>query len=371
MEPIVQLIHVSDLHVTRSPVPPNCQKILGLTRWMPLLGPMFRKGMAGHDPRAPRAFRTLLKRIRNGGPDGFAGPTCIVDTGDLTTFGDDKSLADGQKMLHEFASLVEGLVSIHGNHDAWPTDFPGYATAQEVAQHRQNLRDAHFTDVHPSAPKTWPAPSGPEVHLYCCNSILHNRAKNSLALGEIHEDQYWRSGRKKPLPLKQLEQLDALVAKHTSNKPTLRILLTHHPLHFPSVKPWDSLSNGPAVAAYTVQNRLLAHLILSGHTHELFPALGGLHANPSLCVHPPLGKEQAQFVIGALMQDRPKRDKGDFKPGDVPPHQAQVLRIHWSVMDRCFVVERIVFAKYPHETGYEPRAKSPGLPATETLRIVP
>jgi hypothetical protein len=84
----------------------------------------------------------------------------------------------------------------------------------------------------------------------------------------------------------------------------------------------------------------LAHLVLSGHTHALFPEHGKLPVQPSLCVHPDLGPDQCQLVAGTLMQlDRYQKRSGW-------PHQCELLRLYYSPGDdSVLLVERFLVAR--------------------------
>ena len=88
----------------------------------------------------------------------------------------------------------------------------------------------------------------------------------------------------------------------------------------------------------------LAHLVLSGHTHFLFPSHGALAPQPSLCVHPELGNDQCQFVVGTLMQ----LDKYEKRSGW--PHQCEVLRLYYSASNHSvLLLERLLGARQTGE----------------------
>lgn len=104
-----------------------------------------------------------------------------------------------------------------------------------------------------------------EVQLYFVDSIRPGRLVNSLALGKVRK--------------LQLSAFKTLVDRnYQPNRHDLRILVVHHPVHYPPPRPrvQMSMTNDRTVAkeldipsaagAYP-----LAHLVLSGHTHFLFP----------------------------------------------------------------------------------------------------
>jgi hypothetical protein len=84
----------------------------------------------------------------------------------------------------------------------------------------------------------------------------------------------------------------------------------------------------------------LAHLVISGHTHFLYPQHGALPSQPSLAVHPHLGTDQCQFVVGTLMQ----LDKYNKREGW--PHQCEILRLYYSPSNSSvLLLERLLVAR--------------------------
>jgi hypothetical protein len=70
------------------------------------------------------------------------------------------------------------------------------------------------------------------------------------------------------------------------------------------------------------RKRPLVHLVLSGHTHALFPGLQALPSSARECEHPDLGDDQCQLIVGSLMQLDKFQKRGDW------PHQCEILRIY-------------------------------------------
>ena len=337
--PFLQIIHISDLHITepRSPLPVmirNCSR--KLRRVLPPLADAIDDGTSPHDPRAADLFSEFLGDLMN--DREWAGcKTWLVDTGDLTSLGDSKSLNLGLSHLKHYIRVCPDFASTYGNHDAWPGTLPMLADKKTIGQRSQILSSAGYTVASPQRPLTTAIPhEAGSVHLFVVDSVIHDRWRNTRAVGE--------------LPDTQLTALTALVdqtfdpAKHD-----FRILAVHHPVHYPPPRPTflmvmrnDArvgmvLDTPTAGTAYPV-----AHLVLSGHTHALYPVHGQLPAQPSSCVHPHLGLYQCQFVVGSLTQlDRYQR-RGPWA------HQCEVLRFYYSRSNpTVLVVERLLAARQP------------------------
>lgn len=351
-EPVLQIIHVSDLHVAVGPNPPRVEWMLRKTARLPLLRSIVREGVAPYDTKAPRYFTATVDRFTIG-QYRWSGPTWLVDTGDLTTFGDDASLSAGRGYLDGFAARTTRRLSLHGNHDAWPRDFPLGASDAEIQAHRGALRGVWFPNTWPESPCEVRGPV--TVQLYGLNSVLHTQWRNAFAFGMIDHDRYWDDGLPSPSPEQDLDRLEALVGRHDPDRTAFRILATHHPLCCAGGAPWDHVSNRRAVVdrlAPAREEPPLIHLVLSGHTHELFPPHGELPRDVTGCAHDPLVENQAQLVVGALMQDSPRAIAAPPKPPDPPRHQAEVLRIYWHASDRIVELRRCLLARNSGEPGY-------------------
>lgn len=303
-------------------------------------------GVAPHDSLALRLFTVFLNEISLKDPIWSKCKTWLVDTGDLTSLGDHASLELGRKYLGELTGVCPESASIYGNHDAWPGTFPLLGSRSAFADQVRAL-NAQFTVAAPGLTLRAHIPHADgEVHLYSVDSIRHGRVVNSLALGKVRK--------------LQLDSFKTLVDQnYQPNRHDLRILAVHHPVHYPPPRPRGqmSMTNDSAVAqqldipsasgAYP-----LAHLVLSGHTHFLFPKHGQLPPQPALCLHPELGNDQCQFVVGTLMQ----LDKYNKRSGW--PHQCEVLRLYSSVSNHSvLLVERLLAAR---QTGVNYRGTGIG-----------
>lgn len=343
--PFLQIVHISDLHV----INPKTSNAVAVRRWirnfrryLPAVAEYIEDGVAPHDPLAISLFREFLEQITVQDPNWSKCNTWLVDTGDLTSLGDGGSLDLGSDYLNSLAQVCPDVARVYGNHDAWPGTLPLIAAISEFAKQIQSLISRKFSVACPQLALRVPIPhGGGEVQLYLVDSVRHERLVNTLALGEVGKS--------------QLDAFKDLVNKNYSlSRRDFRILAVHHPVHYPPPRPSLSMSmkNDRDVAkaldtptsggAYP-----LAHLIISGHTHFFYPQHGALPPQPSLCLHPELGDEQCQFVVGTLMQLDKYNKRAQW------PHQGEVLRLYYSPSNHSvLLLERYLVArgagrKYP------------------------
>lgn len=360
--PFLQIVHISDLHFLDAHTFPIAKHLaLQLTRRVsPSLHRMIVEGTAGHDKDAPDLFSDFLDQItvRSPEPEWSRVPTCVVDSGDLTTFGDKGSFNLGLRYLARFSS-GRHLIRIHGNHDAWPESFPLGASTPTVQAQTSFLRGLYGVNL-PSAPVAFPIPHGVgEVQLYTLDSVIHDNTFNVFAFGFVEAD--------------QMDRLGALIdGASPHGKHNLRILIVHHPVHFPPPCPnhkmrminsdWigKTLNSATLGGAYP-----MTHLVLSGHTHKAFPNMGSLPATVQGCLHPQLGSDQCQLVVGSLTQ------KDTFGSRGLWPNQCQILRFYYSPSDPGIVYVNRLFAGRSGGTGpymFVPEPKGPN-PLEEEIKF--
>ncbi len=335
--PFLQIVHISDLHVM-DPRSPNAVagrgRIRGLRGVSTGIANWIDDGTAPHDRLAVPLFKEFLEEVTED-PELSDCETWLVDTGDLTSLGDQDSLDLGRNHLKEFAQVCPKFASIYGNHDAWPGKLPLLAASPAITAQSQVLGARQYVVASPQCPLRTTIPHGAgEVQLYSVDSIIHDQWRNTWALGEISDA--------------QLDALKSLVDQnYVPSRHDFRILAVHHPVHYPPPRPRFQMAmrNDRSVAAVLdtpspAGAYPLAHLVLSGHTHYLYPPHGGLPAQPSLCIHPHLGNDQCQFVVGTLMQlDRYNKRLGW-------PHQCQILRLYCSKLKPSVLsVERLLAAR--------------------------
>ena len=336
--PFLQIIHISDLHVTN----PKASEAIALRAWMRRLRKVLpasliaaiEDGLAPHDQLAFNLFKDFLQKLICQDPVWSKCKTWLVDTGDLTSMGDKDSLTLGMQVLSDLTKLCPELVSIYGNHDAWPGKPPAWAARADVALQKKALTGLKYNVDVPKLSLQANVPNGSVVQLYALDSVSHNRWQNLMALGGISD--------------KQLSAFATLVDEnYKPNQRQFRILAVHHPVHYPPPRPHFEMSmwndGHVATVLHTPSQKgayPLAHLVMSGHTHFLYPQHGALPAQPSLCVHPDLSDDQCQFVVGTLMQ----LDKYNKRHGW--PHQCEILRLYYSpTNDSVLLMERLLAAR--------------------------
>lgn len=364
----LQIFHISDLHVNEGFESTRLRQIARLQdhRWMPeRLGRAIRdkvlEGIAPHDPQAPRFFEAFLRRVRDL-DDWKDVDTWVVDTGDLTTFGDTESwnAGDGWRRAFYVAARAQQAAWLHGNHDMWPEGEPwlGLRDRARAEKHASTLRTR--------SPRFWPlpgpplrrrptAPHHPDVQLFTIETVVDDAFDNTRALGHVTDE--------------QLYDLEALVERHapTSGR-AVRILAIHHPLQYPADMGRRDATTMVLKNATEVSDRLcgagsrikpLVHLILSGHTHSLHPLPDALPEQTRDEAQPLLGVDQCQFVTGSLLQARP-RGVGVLAPTTPDlrmarrPHQCVALRLHVDPeQPELLRIRRMVAARRTREEATE------------------
>jgi 3',5'-cyclic AMP phosphodiesterase CpdA len=357
LEKLLQLIHVSDLHVIdgmteQANAASGRAALYRRFRFLPSWArdyfvEKFMPGLQGHDSEALEELVDMVDDSLRDEPE-WSKRTHLVCTGDLSTWGDATSI---RMALHGLAA-VQGvsLVSLYGNHDVWPGAglLPSHRSDSALARNRSTLRDpnARLYGPHFSGnfPLTYPALRVPLRHakgghlcVYALDTIIHESRDNDFALGRVREDRYWENVRPRP----QLAELASL-----SSAPEIRVVLTHHPVHDPSVPMVGHvlLNNDQVALALASPEQAgtyhrTAYVVLSGHTHKLFPAHGQLPntAPTGWQCHAPLDDGQVQLTTGTLSQRSYAGRGGD--------HVVQVIRFYEDTTAPRLVVGRIVFER--------------------------
>lgn len=385
--PVLQIVHVSDMHL----IHPDSQKAkktkaqhrlhFAFEKFKNILPSRIRpywseisqtaeslravlsSGFDGHDNSSIEELIEWFGRVR--GDEVWSNtPTWLIDTGDQTTFGDDESLDYGLQILGKLSAALGGVpyTRIHGNHDAWPGKHPLISNKKQREKHKQKLRRKHFIADYPSMPQL--SHKIPEldctIDVYSLNSVVHSWLKNGLARGEIKEDKFWQK-RTKARDGVQISALEELAKSRTPN--CLRLVLSHHPinLEYPHVLKYLSskftmglskagkISNALSKAKETLGSQPLAHLILSGHTHKLYPEIGG-------CSNVEITSDEGylhQLVIGTSAKLNSVTSQGIEKPPTIAElrkfdqvftNQVQLLRISRPTNsdERLLAIDRIV-----------------------------
>lgn len=343
LEAFLHIVHVSDMHCkgqgavvdteTENKVRGlvNTLRRLGRTKWADHLEQRWQAGLAGHDPIAhERMCKFLCDFVKH---EDYAGvETWLLDTGDLSVLGDMGSLKTALGWLEDYRIILDAkqTLILHGNHDAWPGKFPLAASHKEIVGHQAALRHLlgvtwPHTAIHTAIPH-----SSARLRLYGLNSTIGDRWPNTLARGEVGMDPPWAN-----FGVQQLAQLAQRTREDFQQDGVtrdFRILAVHHPVHYPPPRPTLQMSmrNDTAVAKALAdfsrhQRGKLAHLLLSGHTHETYPRLGALPPTSTGQQYAPLYEGQLQLIAGSLSQSSSHTESREKADDEFIPQQFQIL----------------------------------------------
>jgi len=351
------------------------------------------QGTAGHNPRALRYLRQSVREVL-AADHRFKDHTELVVTGDLSTWGDDASVTASRTIAESIAadSGLRDPIIIYGNHDVWPAQpgspkgFPLF-TNVNMGDRRTTFRKTHFPTTNwPFRCASHPIPgTGRNLTLCSLNTILHGRIRNTLAQGDVTRDRFWEQ----PQGDDQLGQLGSHL-----QPADIGIVLTHHPVHDPmpmnqATVRWlrpavlrnaipHALSNANEVANALKGNGLpkhLVHVVLSGHTHQVFPFLGdSAQTNP----HTPLEISQLQLTAGTASQIRYPKPPGHARPAPpsgtraVEGHSWQLLHFYWmNSTPPKLGIERMVYERSNDAGPFRPAASGNDPAATADFFELP
>jgi 3',5'-cyclic AMP phosphodiesterase CpdA len=263
-------------------------------------------------------------------------PSCLVISGDQSTFGDTSSIQRARMYLDPAIQSSDRVIEIHGNHDAWPSTAPLFGPRSFAATVKSSLINLNYRVEAPGVvPPFLSISGGPRVEVFTVDTVDMGRWENTRALGRVDD--------------KQLDELERIIADNDivhHNSPVLRVLIAHHPIGYPPPVPSSTMviANGGRVGfrlrRSPKQPKPLVHLVLSGHTHDPFPKQGSLPASAQQYSHHPLGYGQVQLVAGTATQ----RDA--FNKYAVP-YRFQILRMYRSTPHSAsrVVVERTIMSR--------------------------
>lgn len=271
------------------------------------------------------------------------------------------------------------LLRVYGNHDAWPQAHPlkVAATPWQMNDQRDMLRQTHFPETWPESPLSVAIPqTASQIELYAVNTVDHRLWPNVFALGVAARDRDWTHFQQIPRPtpandLAGMARQDSAGVVHRD----LRIVAMHYPVAD------DATANNPSLQKvlrgrkrfakelhqHPVVTPLVTHLLLAGHTHELFPKLGQLPPDAAAASHVPLTRGQCQVVTGSLSQEalpRPALPPGagwHEKMLHRNPYQCTLLRFyslpaspHELLMERATIAadDSGVFSYLPIQPGH-------------------
>ena len=389
---VLQIVHITDMHVgaygttaTGAQTRARRRGAAALTRQL-RDGNWFgwQEGRQTHFGEAPSAFTEYLRLARASEPQWFnETPTWILDTGDLTTLGDPDSIALGKRYLRDWAdaSGAQGVRTLYGNHDAWPSCMP----VTQAAKYQQELLEqkGKLTTFTEWQPETWVASpmrarigdTSAYIELYAVDSIGWPGFRNARAVGSID-----------PVALTELKARMAQSCQDSGGG-RFRILATHHPIVYPYEQkeiaplaplPWPDkmrLACAKEVATWlrneTLRepNDVLAHLLIAGHTHARYP--GGAFTKVVTEIHQPwLEPQQLQIVGGSLMLNRSvsQMDFSGSTPEPVKEGNA-ILKV-FHLLFSSFIPARLIFCAFTYDENQRPGIGEPHKLKLERISII-
>lgn len=333
--PVLQILHISDLHVSEG-VPDKAMLAREGRRWRLVLRQTIQRhnwfewheGTLAHDETAEARFEEALRDLRAfddawfGGTGTQAPQTWLVDTGDLSTYGDHASIQAGWHKLQRWRAALGNcpMRVLYGNHDAWPGTLPGLAGGGWRRQ--AELQRSRLAEYPEWWQERWLNPlcvdipdTDHQIELYALNSISFDVHNNLRAIGTISQE--------------ALQRLALAIQHEKRRRPSsksYRILATHHPVAFPydpdmTSVPWlpliktMHLAGADTITAFLKHDTAAdippdltpyIHLFLAGHTHASFPGTP-LPRTVKEAYHGPLGERQMQCVVGPLMLVRDRQ----------------------------------------------------------------
>jgi 3',5'-cyclic AMP phosphodiesterase CpdA len=387
--PVLQIIHVSDLHFCDG-YSDQAKLAREGRMWRLWLRRVIEKrdgfgwheGTLDHDETAAAAFQSFLQDMRAEDGEWFPDevgtpnpPTWLIDTGDATTFGDAASFKTAQTRLGQWRDALQGCEVrwLYGNHDAWPGTQPGVVAGpgfEAIGEAQRNL----ILEWEPWQPHRWldplvaQGPNGVRIECYALDTVSFGWWDNLRAIGRI-------DGKVLSGLCNQIASRDAASA--------LRILATHHPIAFPYeardeskwfVQQMVLAQSGKVIERLRNETEQIAalrpyvHLFLAGHTHLGMPGQR-LPNNVKEAYQGELGKTQLQLVAGALQLVRDRealkeaigpqvllKDRVDFSAPWVfdANQQFQILRFYFDPKTKNGLrLERQVMARLPNDPeGY-------------------
>lgn len=354
--PLLQIIHYSDIHLSVS-------KMM-LNRWLVRHLPLdWQQGLGGARRAILTQFLKIIPELTVNDSIWSSLPTWLVDTGDGTTFGEDAALREWRDWAQKIALAagVHGaMLRVYGNHDAWPEHHPLRIahTHWKMDQHRDMLRKDHFPDTWPDMPLAVNIPNtSSRIELCAVNTVDHLLWPNVFALGVAARDRDWTHLPQIPRPTPAEDLASRANLPATRHARDLRIAAMHYPVadHATAGNPTtQKILRGRNRFARELQHHqnvspFVTHLMLAGHTHEPFPAIGALPRNAFAANHTPLVAGQCQIVTASLSQDPNPRGR---LPASASwreklmynnPHQFTLLRFYQSTTPYELCMERTIF----------------------------
>lgn len=221
--------------------------------------------------------------------------------------------------------------------DLYRKSRPQLAAVNEAAPSEEPA-DERAGDLRNLLGKAWPQTaiqtaiphSSAKLRLSAVNSTMGERWPNTLARGEVGMDPPWNTFGDDQL--RQLASQTQTQFHQDGVTRDFRILAVHHPVHYPPPRPTFQMSLrndtdvADALADFSrLQRGKLAHLLLSGHTHETYPRLGALPPTSTGQQYAPLYEGQLQLIAGSLSQSSSYTENREKADDEFIPQQFQIL----------------------------------------------
>lgn len=311
--PVLRIVHYSDMHIAGVGYASQYARMMAMSRRLPhYLRQKARQGFGIADTSALLEFIDFLADIA-ADADWQGLPLWLVDTGDGTAFGDTSSLDDWKNnwsvQFRNAAGPNARQCVLYGNHDAWPGVYPLLSPHRMQAQRNQLRGAPWFTETWPTSPLVASVNGQSEIQLYALNSVDHRLMAGIKATGKVLPDRFWESPAPPvgPTACGGLRRAIAQAAPAVF-APHFRILAMHYPVCDAATGkgPYELLVNRRSFSDETKplpgHTEPAIHLLLAGHTHSGYPALGLLPAGANSVAHAPLELGQVQLVTPSLSQ---------------------------------------------------------------------
>jgi hypothetical protein len=255
-----------------------------------------------YDPLALEALIDQVPRIVQTEPADV--PVIILHTGDAETLGPQVNGGVVEFGAYDFihdvlcpavlGSKTSNWFDVYGNHDVWPGVLP----ILDPSEHKENfsrIRHVRGLDNYAGSQSISTADPGLALTFHRLNSVHPRTLAATFANGKIGSH---------PVDLGDgctERALDELANDSDSDKPSIRVVLMHHPPH-----PFDAgplkryLTTGRVEGSKELGERanrdLRIHIVVAGHRHAMNPPVGTTIDASKKATQKPLPARTIQIV---------------------------------------------------------------------------